>query len=62
MYSDTNPNVKMCVYVCPDGYYIQHVANNWTCVTTCLANTYIDYVTSKCVGTCPHGSFSHTNG
>ena len=62
MFADTNPNVKMCVYICPEGYYIQNISNNWTCVTTCLANYYIDYVTDTCVATCPHGSFSHTNG
>ena len=52
----------MCVYVCPDGYYIQNVTGNRTCVSSCLANNYIDYVKKMCVGTCPYGSFSYTNG
>lgn len=24
MYADKNPNVKMCVYVCPTNYFIQN--------------------------------------
>lgn len=63
MYSDRNPNVKMCVFVCPNGYYIQHLANNWTCVTTCINNNYfIDYVNKKCVLTCPAGYYAYSNG
>lgn len=62
MYSDQNPNVKMCVYVCPDGYYRQNRTNNWTCVTSCLSNQFIDYVTMTCVTECPTGSYAYSNG
>lgn len=35
LYADTNANVKMCVYVCPSGYYMETVAGKPTCVTSC---------------------------
>jgi len=64
MFADTNPNVKLCVYVCPTGYYIRNETNDWTCVTTCLGtpNRFIDYVSMKCVASCPNGTFSFSNG
>lgn len=37
LFADTNPNVKMCVYVCPIGYYAQTTPSR-TCVTTCTAS------------------------
>lgn len=33
MFADTNPNIKMCVYVCPKGFYIQNITANRTCVS-----------------------------
>ena len=52
-------NVKMCVYVCPTGYYIQNLTNNWKCVSSC-ASLFIDYVGKKCVSTCPDGTYAHS--
>ena len=62
MFADTNPNVKLCVYICPAGYYQQNLINNHTCVSICLANYFIDYVNLLCVATCPNGSYAYTNG
>lgn len=64
LFADMNPDVKMCVYVCPNNYYIQNETNNWTCVSTCLgiSNRFIDYTTMKCVSYCPNGTFSYSNG
>lgn len=60
LFSDTNPNVKMCVYVCPEGYYIQNETSNWTCVTSCAAysDRFLDFVQMKCVQNCPNGTYS----
>lgn len=62
MFADTNPNVKMCVYICPSGYYRQNITNNRTCVNKCLANYFIDYVNLICVSTCPNGTYAYTDG
>jgi hypothetical protein len=37
MYADTNPNIKMCVYVCPIGYYSQTTPSR-ECVTSCTGS------------------------
>lgn len=58
MFADTNPNVKMCVFVCPNGFYIQNITSNRTCVSTCLSNYYINYVTKTCVSNCSVGTFA----
>jgi hypothetical protein len=52
----------MCVYVCPDGYYIQNITGNRTCVQTCLPNYYINYVSKICVTNCSVGTFALNNG
>lgn len=62
MYSNTNPNVNLCVYVCPPNYYKQNSTGNNTCVSSCLTNSFIDFVNGICVGTCPKGSYSNLNG
>jgi len=62
LFSDTNSNVKMCVYYCPTGYYRQNITGNRTCVTNCLPNYYIDYTNDICTQTCPNGTFSYLNG
>lgn len=58
LFADTNPNVKMCVYVCPNGFYIQNISSNRTCVSNCLANYYINYVIKACVTNCSTGTFA----
>lgn len=58
MFADTNPNVKMCVYVCPKGFYIQNITSNRTCVPACLPNSFINYVTNMCVTNCSVGTFA----
>lgn len=62
LFADTNPNVKLCVYICPDGFYRQNITNNRTCVSSCLPNTYIDYINLICVSTCPAGTYAYLNG
>jgi hypothetical protein len=62
MFADTNPNVKLCVYICPYGYYRQNITNNRTCVNQCLPNYFIDYTNQLCVTTCPSGTFAYLNG
>ena len=62
MFADTNPHVKMCVYICPDGFYRQNLTSNRTCVSTCLANYFIDYVNLLCVSTCPNGTYAYVDG
>jgi hypothetical protein len=62
MFADTNPNVKLCVYICPPGFYRQNMTANRTCVSACLANYYIDYINLICVGTCPAGTYAYLNG
>lgn len=61
-YSDTNPNVKLCVFVCPRGFYKQDIGANHTCVSSCMTNYFIDYVNLICVDTCPNGSYAYVNG
>lgn len=61
-FSDLNPSVKLCVFICPTNFYIQNITGNFTCVTGCLASYFIDYVTMRCVQNCPNGTFSFTNG
>ena len=61
-YANTNPNVKLCVMVCPANFYKQDLTDNHTCVPQCLPNYFIDYVSAVCVGTCPNGSFAYLNG
>jgi len=62
MFANTNPNVKMCQYICPGGYFRQNMINNRTCVSGCLSNYYIDYVNLICVTTCPNGTYAYLNG
>lgn len=52
----------MCVYICPAGFYRQNLTNNRTCVSSCLSNYFIDYVSLICVSTCPNGSYAYVNG
>lgn len=61
-YADTNPNVNLCVYMCPVGFYKQNLTNNHTCVSSCLTNYFIDYINLICVQNCPNGSYSYVNG
>lgn len=35
---------------------------NHTCVSSCLTNFFIDYVTLTCVAICPNGSYAHSTG
>ena len=60
LFADKNPNVKMCVYVCPDGYFIQNDTNAWECVSNCTPK-FADYIDKKCVTTCPDGTFAHSD-
>jgi len=62
MFADTNPNVKLCVYICPKNFYRQNLTSNRTCVSQCLANYFIDYINLICVSTCPNGSYAYVNG
>lgn len=62
LFADTNPNVKLCVYVCPKGYYIQNITGSRECVLSCPATYYIDYVRRSCVQNCSEGTFSFNNG
>ena len=50
----------MCVYVCPDGYFIQNDTNAWECVANCTPK-FADYIDKKCVTTCPDGTFAHSD-
>lgn len=59
MFADTNVNVKMCVYVCPLGYYAEATPSR-KCVTTCTTG-FINDVTRECVSICPPGTFSETS-
>lgn len=59
MYGDNNTDVKMCVYVCPDGYYSQNLTNNYLCVDDC-GSLFIDYVNKKCVSVCPDGTYANS--
>ena len=62
LFADTDSNVKMCVYVCPEGFYIKNITNAWECVSECgTSSMYIDYVDKKCVTDCPDGTFAHTS-
>jgi proprotein convertase subtilisin/kexin type 5 len=62
MFANTDPNIKMCQYICPNGYYRQNISSNRTCVSSCLSNYYIDYVNLICVTTCPSGTYAYLNG
>ena len=62
MFADTNANRRICVYVCPTGFYQQNESNAWLCVSGCISNRWIDYVSMACVATCPSGSYSFSNG
>lgn len=62
LFADTNPNVKKCVYVCPESFYIQNITGNRTCVSSCLATYFINYVTRMCVKNCSAGTFALNNG
>lgn len=62
LFADTNPNVKLCVYICPAGFYRQNITTNRTCVRECLANYFIDYTNLICVSTCPNGTYAYANG
>ena len=61
-YSDRNPNVKLCVYVCPANFYQQDIADNYTCVSACLTNYFIDFFTYACVQNCPNATYSYDYG
>lgn len=61
-YANTNPNVKLCVLVCPPNFYKQNMYLNHTCVSSCLTNFFIDYATLTCVAICPNGSYAHSTG
>lgn len=61
-YADTNPNVKLCVYICPRNFYRQKIPTNNTCVSSCLTNYFIDYINLICVQTCPNGTYAYLNG
>lgn len=53
----------MCVYVCPEGYYIQNLTDDWRCVDNCSEvdpDLYIDYVSKICVTQCPDGTYSYS--
>ena len=52
----------MCVYACPSGFYIQNITGTRFCVSACLPNYFINYVTKKCVSNCSVGTFAHTDG
>ena len=59
LFADTNPNVMLCVYVCPAGYYIQNISSSpRICVPSCTANYNINYVTNTCVQNCSAGTFA----
>jgi hypothetical protein len=62
MFADTNPNVKLCVYFCPANFYRQNISNNYTCVSSCLTNFFIDFINSICVQRCPDGTYSYLDG
>ncbi len=61
LFADTNTYVKMCVYVCPDLFYIQNISGSRICVSACLPNYYINYVKKICVSTCSAGTYAYTN-
>lgn len=61
-FADTNPNVKLCVFICPPNFYRQNLTANHTCVSSCLTNYFIDYINLICVQTCPNGTYAYVNG
>jgi len=62
LFADTNPNVKMCVYVCPYSFYIQNITGSRLCVSSCQPSYYINYVDKICVKNCSAGTFALNNG